>query len=57
MKVIEIGMLAKTHADSGLPEHGIVIEATKEEIKSLVQNVLYNDVELMLSSGKKGESK
>lgn len=46
MKVVEIGMLARTHADSGLPEHGIVIEATENELRNMALNILYNDVKI-----------
>lgn len=45
MKVIEIGMLSRTHDDDDrLPEYGIVIEANRCELKNIALNVLYNDV-------------
>ena len=53
MKVIEIGEISQAHAkddpnlglvpDTTLPEHGIIIEATQEELKALGP-VIFRDV-------------
>ena len=53
MKVIEMGEISQAHAkddpnlglvpDTTLPEHGIIIEATQEELKALGA-VIYRDV-------------
>lgn len=45
MTAILIGDLAGTTATNDLPAHGIVIEATKEEIQNLPP-ILYRKVEI-----------
>lgn len=50
MKVVEIGNIGSHNGwmpeGERLPESGIVIEATKEELKSLRGNLLYREVEI-----------
>lgn len=48
MKVIELGMLSKVHRETkGYPKYGVVIEATRKELKELAKLVkLYGEVDV-----------
>lgn len=43
MKIVEIGNVAGVHNDDSLPDTGIIIEATIDEVKALPP-IIYEDV-------------